>query len=68
VDGKGYWIAAADGGVFAYGSAPFYGSLGGKTLSAPIIDIAACGSGYYLIGADGAVYAFNCTYFGGTNQ
>ena len=67
-DGKGYWIAAADGGVFAYGNAPFYGSLGGQKLSAPIIDIAACGSGYYLIGADGAVYAFNCTYFGGTNQ
>ena len=26
-DGKGYWLVASDGGVFAYGDAPFYGSL-----------------------------------------
>lgn len=32
----GYWIAATDGGVFAEGTAPFYGSMGNKTLSAPI--------------------------------
>lgn len=65
--GTGYWIAAADGGVFAYGSAPFHGSLGGKTLTAPIVAISACGAGYYLLGADGAVYAFNCNYYGGAN-
>lgn len=66
----GYWIVAADGGVFAYGGAPFKGSLGGLTLSAPIVDAAACGStGYYLVGADGAVYAFgSAIYAGGHNQ
>ena len=67
-DAKGYWIAAADGGVFSYGSARFHGSMGGKVLSAPIVGITACGDGYYLMGADGAVYAFNCSYFGGANQ
>jgi hypothetical protein len=24
--GGGYWLAAADGGIFAYGDAPFQGS------------------------------------------
>ena len=28
-DAKGYWLGALDGGVFAYGDAPFYGSMGG---------------------------------------
>ena len=25
-DGKGYWLVGADGGVFAFGDAPYYGS------------------------------------------
>jgi hypothetical protein len=25
-DGNGYWLAAADGGVFCFGDAPFHGS------------------------------------------
>ena len=32
-DGKGYWFVAQDGGVFAYGSAPFEGSLGGQGIT-----------------------------------
>ena len=34
--GRGYWLAGTDGGVFAFGTAQFYGSLSGKHLSAPI--------------------------------
>jgi len=26
-DGQGYWEVAADGGLFSYGDAKFYGSL-----------------------------------------
>ena len=29
-DGRGYWMAALDGGVFAFGDAGFYGSMGGS--------------------------------------
>ena len=29
-DGKGYWLVAADGGVFSFGDAGFYGSMGGN--------------------------------------
>lgn len=35
---NGYWLAATDGGVFAF-NAPFYGSAGGVNLSAPITAI-----------------------------
>jgi hypothetical protein len=40
-DGPGYWLVATDGGVFAFGGAPYEGSLGGTTLNAPISGIAA---------------------------
>jgi hypothetical protein len=39
-DGKGYWLAAADGGVFSFGSAPFKGSMGGISMDAPVVGIA----------------------------
>jgi hypothetical protein len=28
-DGGGYWLVAADGGIFGFGDAPYYGSLPG---------------------------------------
>ena len=39
-DGKGYWLAGEDGGVFSFGSAPFEGSMGGKHMNAPVVGIA----------------------------
>jgi hypothetical protein len=30
--GRGYWLFAADGGVFPFGDAPGYGSLGGVSF------------------------------------
>ena len=38
--GRGYWEVAADGGVFDYGTAGFFGSKGGQPLNAPIVGIA----------------------------
>jgi hypothetical protein len=66
--GGGYWLAASDGGIFSYGSAGFYGSLGGMQLNAPIVGIAATpsGSGYWLVARDGGVFTFgNAPYLGG---
>jgi hypothetical protein len=37
--GLGYWLAAADGGVFTFGAIPFLGSVGGTRLNAPVDDI-----------------------------
>ena len=59
-DGGGYWLVAADGGVFSFGHAGFFGSMGGKHLDAPIVGIAATpdGGGYWLVAADGGVFSF----------
>jgi len=67
-DGKGYWIVDSDGGVFAFGDAGFYGSMGGRVLNAPVVGIARTqdGLGYRLAAADGGVFAFGDAAFGGS--
>ncbi|HTZ08130.1 MAG TPA: hypothetical protein VMB72_03600, partial [Acidimicrobiales bacterium] len=62
----GYWEVGADGGVFAFGGAPFFGSARG--LAAPVVGMAetADGSGYRLVGADGGVFAFGSAPFDGS--
>ena len=39
--GGGYFLVASDGGIFSFGTAPFYGSLGGLPLKHPIVAAAA---------------------------
>jgi hypothetical protein len=58
--GTGYWLVGSDGGVFNFGNAGFYGSLGGKKLNAPIVGITPTPDdhGYWLVGADGGVFNF----------
>ncbi len=54
-DGKGYWLVAADGGIFAFGDARFFGSTGSLTLNRPIVGMAASpdGHGYWFTASDG---------------
>jgi hypothetical protein len=58
----GYWTAAAEGGVFSFGSARdhFHGSLANVPLNGPVVGIAARpdGDGYWMTASDGAVFAF----------
>jgi hypothetical protein len=35
----GYSLVAADGGVFAFGNAPFLGSEAGTRLAAPVVGL-----------------------------
>jgi hypothetical protein len=59
----------ADGGVFAFGDAPYLGSLPGQgTVANDIVGIATTpnGGGYWLVGADGAVYPFGISRFEGS--
>ncbi len=43
-DGLGYWLTAADGGVFNYGDAKFLGSSGSLKLNKPVVGAAAVGT------------------------
>jgi outer membrane protein assembly factor BamB len=66
-DGGGYWLAAADGGIFSFGDAAFHGSMGGQHLNAPVVGIAATpdGGGYWEVASDGGVFAFgDAGYYG----
>jgi len=65
-DGQGYWLVASDGGIFAEGSAPFHGSMGGTTLDAPAVGMALdpSGPGYWLVASDGGVFSFDAPFYG----
>ena len=69
-DGQGYWLVAADGGVFAFGDAPFLGSMGGTPLVAPVVGMAAThhGDGYWLVAADGGIFSFGDAGFLGSHR
>ncbi|HYH50323.1 MAG TPA: hypothetical protein VEG38_12330 [Acidimicrobiia bacterium] len=66
--GDGYWLVSKDGGVFAYGDAGFFGSLGGQKLNKPITDIipTPTGQGYWLVAEDGGVFSFGDAKFFGS--
>ena len=57
---------AKDGGVFAFGDAHFYGSMGGRPLNAPIVAMAAdpATGGYWEVASDGGVFAFGSPFLG----
>jgi hypothetical protein len=70
-DGKGYWEVAADGGIFAFGDASYFGSMGGTHLNAPIVGLAATpdGNGYWEVAADGGIFALgDASYFGSVHR
>ena len=67
--GAGYWMVAADGGVFGFGDAKFIGSTGGTRLNRPMVGMAATPSraGYWLVASDGGVFGFgDARFFGST--
>ena len=66
--GAGVWLAGIDGGVFAFGDAGFFGSMGGKRLNQPIVAMAPSpsGRGYWLVASDGGIFAFGDARFYGS--
>jgi ribosomal protein L24E len=67
-DGLGLWLVSSDGGVFAFGSAAFYGSTGSLQLNQPVVGMAPTpnGRGYWLVASDGGVFAFGDAGFYGS--
>jgi hypothetical protein len=63
----GFWLVAADGGVFAF-RARYLGGEGGTHLTEPIVGMAATpdGNGYWLVAADGGVFAFGDARYRGS--
>jgi len=63
----GYRMVAGDGGVFDFGTAQFYGSMGGKALNQPVVASASTptGSGYWEVASDGGIFSFgNAQFYG----
>jgi hypothetical protein len=67
-DAKGYWLVAADGGMFSFGDAGSFGSMGGQALSAAVVGMAPTSDarGYWLVASDGGVFAFGDASFLGS--
>ncbi len=66
--GAGYWLATSTGGIYAFGSASYYGSQVGAPLDAPIVGMEATpgGSGYRMVSSDGGVFTFGDAGFYGS--
>jgi hypothetical protein len=63
----GYWLVGADGGIFTFGAARFYGSTGAIHLQRPVVGISPTSSdtGYWLVASDGGVFSFgNAGFYG----
>jgi hypothetical protein len=67
-DAMGYWLVAADGGIFDYGDAGFYGSAGSIHLNKPVVGISVSrdGRGYTLVASDGGVFDYGDAGFYGS--
>jgi hypothetical protein len=60
-------MVASDGGIFSFGSAKFYGSMGGKPLNQPIVGLlpSAGGGGNGEVASDGGLFSFgDFSFFG----
>jgi len=67
---QGFWLLGADGGVFSFGTAPFYGSIGGIPLNKRIVSMAARpdGGGYWFVASDGGIFAYKAPFWGSTGS
>jgi len=68
--GDGYWMIARDGGIFAFGRAPFAGSGANSRSASPYVAMlpSTTGKGYALLLSDGSVLPYgDVPYLGGAS-
>jgi hypothetical protein len=67
-DGKGYYIAGANGVVYGLGDAIFHGGAVKTHFGTPVVAIALdrATEGYWIVSSGGGVFAFEAGYFGAT--
>ena len=66
--GQGYRFVASDGGIFDYGDATFWGSVGSLHLNAPVVGMAVTPStnGYWMVASDGGIFDYGDARFFGS--
>jgi hypothetical protein len=70
-DGGGYWLVGTGGGIFSFGDARLFGSMGAEALNRPIVAMAPTpdGGGYWLVASDGGIFSFgDARFFGSTGD
>jgi hypothetical protein len=69
--GGGYWLTSADGGVFSYGDAGYFGSAGSLPLQAPVVGMVGTpdSQGYWQVAIDGGVFTYgDAGFYGSTGS
>ena len=68
--GEGFWLLGGDGGVFSFGAAKFFGSIGNVPLNKQIVGMAAKpdGTGYWFVASDGGIFAYKAPFWGSTGN
>ena len=67
----GYWEAGADGSVYPFGSAQWYGDASGSPLQAPVVGMALTSDdlGYWLVASDGGIFNYgDAPFYGSTGS
>jgi hypothetical protein len=64
----GYYVLGADGGIFAYGNAPYHGSVPaqGLRIDAVLMTLTPSHDGYWIAGRDGGIFSFGDAQFHGS--
>ena len=67
-DGVGTGSEAADGGMFKFGDAGFFGSAGSLHLNKSVVGMAPThdGEGYWMVASDGGIFAYGDAPFEGS--
>jgi hypothetical protein len=63
---QGFWLLGRDGGVFSFGTAQFYGSIGNIPLNRQIVAMAAKpdSTGYWFVDSGGGIYVYKAPFWG----